>query len=202
MAIYFKDGFFNDDFGGFVPEGAIEITEENYVELLEGQAQGKQIVSDKQGKPILIEPQPSPAHELKEGEWIISSEKQTALLNEQRALMWEKIKQKRYDNLRAGVYVKSADKWFHSNDESRQQYTFMRTLPQLPSDMMWKTMDNTFVPFTKAILDELSLQLIDDEQADFANAERHKQLMEQAENPLDYDFSDGWTDTFSEVINE
>ncbi|MCQ9124374.1 DUF4376 domain-containing protein [Rodentibacter caecimuris] len=150
------------------------------------------------GKFRLVEKCPSEDHEWNGKSWVISKEKQTALLNEQRALMWEKIKQKRYDNLRAGVYVKSADKWFHSNDESRQQYTFMRTLPQLPSDMMWKTMDNTFVPFTKAILDELSLQLIDDEQADFANAERHKQLMEQAENPLDYDFSDGWTPIFTE----
>ncbi|MCQ9121255.1 DUF4376 domain-containing protein [Rodentibacter pneumotropicus] len=126
----------------------------------------------------------------------------TALLREQRALMWEKIKQKRHDNLRGGVYVKSIGKWFHSNDESRQQYTFLRTLDALPPNLMWKTMDNSFVQVTKAILDELSLQLVLDEQADFTNAERHKALMEQAENPLDYDFSDGWTETFAEVTNE
>ncbi|MCQ9121189.1 hypothetical protein BKG95_10130 [Rodentibacter pneumotropicus] len=126
----------------------------------------------------------------------------TALLREQRALMWEKIKQKRHDNLRGGVYVKSIGKWFHSNDESRQQYTFLRTLDALPPNLMWKTMDNSFVQVTKAILDELSLQLVLDEQADFTNAERHKALMEQAESPLDYDFSDGWTETFAEVTDE
>lgn len=122
-----------------------------------------------------------------------------AQLLKQRSEVWEKIKQKRHNNLRGGVYVKSVDKWFHSNDESRQQYTFLRTLDKLPDGMVWKTMENVFVPFTKAILDELSLQLILDEQADFKNAERHKTLMEQAENPLDYDFSGGWTPIFTEV---
>lgn len=202
MAIYYKDGFFNDDFGGFVPEDAVEISEEKYVELLDGQAEGKQIIADSTGNPILVEPQPSSAHDLKDGEWIISPEKMTALLSEQRATVWEKIKQKRHDNLRGGVYVKSIGKWFHSNDESRQQYTFLRTLDALPPNLMWKTMDNSFVQVTKAILDELSLQLVLDEQADFTNAERHKALMEQADNPLDYDFSDGWTDTFEGVSNE
>ncbi|OOF40930.1 phage tail protein [Rodentibacter mrazii] len=94
MAIYFKDGFFNDDFGGFVPEGAIEINEEKYVELLEGQAQGKQIVSDKQGTPVLLEPQPSPAHELKDGEWIISKTKITALITQRKTTLLQRIADK------------------------------------------------------------------------------------------------------------
>ncbi|WP_431026178.1 hypothetical protein [Halomonas sp. H5] len=36
-----------------VPSDAIEVTEEKYKQLLEGQAQGKFIISDKQGSPIL-----------------------------------------------------------------------------------------------------------------------------------------------------
>ena len=131
-------------------------------------------------------------------EWVRDEVKIAEIKSQQQAEMWEHIKQKRHDNLRGGVFVRSIGKWFHSNDESRQQYTFMRMLAQLPNGMTWKTMDNTFVPFTKAILDELSLQLIQDEQADFTNAERHKHLMEQGENPLNYDFSDGWTTTFTE----
>lgn len=131
-------------------------------------------------------------------EWVRDEVKIAEIKSQQQAEMWEHIKQKRHDNLRGGVFVRSIGKWFHSNDESRQQYTFMRTLEQLPPNMQWKTMENVFVPFNKAILDELSLQLIADEQADFANAERHKHLMEQAENPLNYDFSDGWTTTFTE----
>ena len=82
MAIYYKDGFFNDDLGGFVPESAVEISQDKYLELLNGQAQGKQIIADKTGKPVLIDPQPSAAHVLNLDTltWEISSEKQTALL--------------------------------------------------------------------------------------------------------------------------
>lgn len=82
MTIYYKDGFFDDTDGGFIPESAVEISQDKYLELLNGQAQGKQIISNKQGEPVLIELQPSPAHELNLDtlKWEISAEKQTALL--------------------------------------------------------------------------------------------------------------------------
>ncbi|WP_250591336.1 hypothetical protein [Neisseria subflava] len=51
---------------------------------------------------------------------------------------------------------------------------------------------------TKALLGELMEQMLIDEQADFANAERHKAAMEKAEHPLEYDYSDGWTANFDE----
>lgn len=67
-----------------IPEGAINITDEYYQQLLSGQSQGKQIIADKTGNPILIDPQPSAAHELNLDTltWEISAEKQTALLAE------------------------------------------------------------------------------------------------------------------------
>ncbi|OEY74848.1 hypothetical protein BFQ29_10665, partial [Haemophilus quentini] len=68
----------------FVPEGAVEISRDKYIELLNGQSQGKQIIADKTGNPVLIDPQPSAAHELNLDTltWEISAEKQTALLAE------------------------------------------------------------------------------------------------------------------------
>ena len=65
-----------------IPEGAINITDEYYQQLLSGQSQGKQIIADKTGYPVLIDPQPSAAHELNHDtlQWEISDEKQTALL--------------------------------------------------------------------------------------------------------------------------
>lgn len=84
MTIYYKDGFFDDTDGGFVPDGAKEITEKTHRTLLEGQSAGKQIVSNKKGEPVLVEPQPSSVHVLNLDTliWEISSEKQTALLAE------------------------------------------------------------------------------------------------------------------------
>ena len=82
MTMYFKDGFFDDTDDGFVPEGAVEISQDKYIELINGQSQGKQIIADKTGNPVLIDPQPSAAHVLNLDtlEWEISAEKQTALL--------------------------------------------------------------------------------------------------------------------------
>ena len=84
MTMYFKDGFFDDSYGGFVPESAVKISQDKYIELLNGQSQGKQIIADKTGNPVLIDPQPSAAHELNHDtlQWEISAEKQTALLAE------------------------------------------------------------------------------------------------------------------------
>ena len=82
MTMYYKNGFFDDS--GFVPESAVEISQDKYIELLNGQAQGKQIIADKTGYPVLIDPQPSAAHVLNPNrlQWEISPEKQTALLAE------------------------------------------------------------------------------------------------------------------------
>ena len=91
MAIYYKDGFFNDDLGGFVPDGAINISNELYLNLLDGQTKGKEIIADKNGNPILIEPQPSPDHEWDGKAWVIPPEKQTALLAEKRNNLIEQI---------------------------------------------------------------------------------------------------------------
>ena len=84
MTMYFKDGFFDDSYGGFVPEGAVEISQDKYIELINGQSQGKQIIADKTGNPVLIDPQPRAAHELNFDTltWEISAEKQASLLAE------------------------------------------------------------------------------------------------------------------------
>ena len=84
MTMYFKDGFFDDSYGGFVPEGAVEISQDKYIELLKGQPAGQQMMTDDRSQRGLIVPQPSAAHELNHDtlQWEISAEKQTTLLAE------------------------------------------------------------------------------------------------------------------------
>lgn len=96
MTMYFKDGFFDDSYGGFVPESAVEISQDKYIELLNGQAQGKQIIADKTGNPVLIDPQPSAAHVLNLDTltWEISPEKQTALFAQQKEGLLNKLADK------------------------------------------------------------------------------------------------------------
>lgn len=117
--------------------------------------------------------------------------------------IWEQIKQKRHTITRGGVYVKSVKKWFHTDDSSRTQYLALQILPELPSELMWKTMDNSFVKLTKPLITELAMTILQAEQADFANAERHRAAMLQADNPLKYDYSKGWTAIYEQgVTNE
>ena len=75
--------FLSDDIHN-IPAHAVQITNDLYSTLLNGQTQGKQIIADKSGNPVLIDPQPSSAHELNLDtlEWELSPEKQTALLAE------------------------------------------------------------------------------------------------------------------------
>nr|DAS99856.1 MAG TPA: hypothetical protein [Caudoviricetes sp.] len=96
MTIYYKNGFFDDAEGGFVPESAVKISQDKYIELLNGQAQGKQIIADKTGNPVLIDPQPSAAHELNLDmlTWEISAEKQTALFAQQKESLLNKLADK------------------------------------------------------------------------------------------------------------
>lgn len=48
-----KNGFFIEGVSSVIPEDSLELTEQNYHELLEGQAEGKQIVVNEQGYPDL-----------------------------------------------------------------------------------------------------------------------------------------------------
>lgn len=116
MTMYFKDGFFDDSYGGFVPEGAVEISQDKYIELLNGQAQGKQIIADKTGNPVLIDPQPSAAHVLNLDTltWEVSPEKQTALLAEAQTRLIANI-----DEHAAKIY----STWTRFESEYRERQT-------------------------------------------------------------------------------
>jgi hypothetical protein len=64
MTIYFysasADGFYASDINPVMPTDVVEITEEYYQSLLQGQSEGLQIVADARGYPILITPAPVP----------------------------------------------------------------------------------------------------------------------------------------------
>lgn len=205
MTIYYSktnQAFYDSAIHSRLPEDAVEISHEQHTALLAGQSQGQVIMPGKNGKPVLAPLAPCPSSTWDGEQWHIDPECAARLKAEQQDEMWERIKDKRADNLRHGVYVKSAGKWFHTDDNSRTQYIALAVMPRLPEKLPWKTMDNSFVNMTKALLGELMEQMLVDEQADFANAERHKAAMEKAENPLKYDYSDGWTANYEQPAAE
>lgn len=93
MAIFYKDGgFYQDDFGGFVPEGAAEISEAEHLALLEGQANGKQII-EQNGKPVLIDPAPSPYHTWNGKKWVLPKAQQQAVITAEKSAKLREINQ-------------------------------------------------------------------------------------------------------------
>lgn len=49
------NGFYDSEINSTFPQDAIEITDQQWEDLLDGQSKGKVISSDEQGNPILIE---------------------------------------------------------------------------------------------------------------------------------------------------
>lgn len=193
---YYQNGFLHTD--GTPPEGAVALTAAEHETLVVGQCTGQIVMPGKDGKPVLADPAPCPSSTWDGEQWHLDPECAARLKAEQQDEMWERIKAKRYDNLRHGVYIKSVGKWFQTDDATRLQYLTLRTLPDeaFPLKEPWKTMDNTFLPkekCTKALFDEIVMQMVNDETADFHNAERHRLTMLKADKPLEYDYSKGWT---------
>ena len=190
------------------PEKAAEPLQHGLIKLSE--ALHRQLINHQDDHPyiergeVVFNPRPSTAHEWDEAnrQWRLDAARAARLNAEQQAEVWERIKAKRYDNLRHGVFVKSVGKWFQTDDASRTQYLALAVMPRLPEKLPWKTMDNSFVNMTKALLGDLMEQMLVDEQADFANAERHKAAMEKVEHPLEYDYSDGWTANYEQPAAE
>ena len=204
MTIYYSkanQAFYDNQIHNVLPEDAVEITAEYHATLLAGQAQGKTIMPGKDGKPVLAPLAPCPSSTWDGEQWHLDPECAAKLKAEQQKEVWERIKDKRYDNLRHGVYAKSVGKWFQTDDATRLQYLALAlesVTGGFKKPINWKTMDNSFLMLTPELLREIMQTMHEDEQADFANAEKHKAAMLQAENPMEYDYSGGWTANFDE----
>lgn len=205
MTIYYKDGFFDDTDGGFVPQGAKEITEKTHRTLLEGQSAGKQIISNKQGEPVLIESQPSSVHVLNLDtlQWEISPEKQTALLQDQRETIRAKINQLRDEKTAGGVYVASIGKWFDSDDKARANVIELKAAFDVLGDEVvpWTTYENDVVMMDHEKMKALFKELKDSKLHNHQTATQHKLAPEQSTDPLNYDYSTGWSKTYADQEN-
>lgn len=135
--------------------------------------------------------------------WVISPQKQTALLAAQRAEVRAKINAKRDECVNGGVYVSAIDKWIDSDDQGRS------TLVEIKADFDLNGKDNTY---TLICADNTAKTINFNEfkaawdaaknlkEKMFENAYMHKVLLEQSADPLNYDWSIGWATTYAESI--
>lgn len=181
-------GFYASEIhGDNIPIDAVEITAERHAALIEGQSQGKRIVADASGFPVLQDPPPPTAIE-----------------------MWERIKAKRDAIKSGGIMVGS--KWYHTDADSRIQHLGLlekaraaraaggvdaTRLQALGNDIQWKTMDGSFIYLTVKHVEDIFAAVTDLDAAAFAAAETHRVAMEASADPAAYDFSVGWPATFA-----
>ncbi|HGO6308268.1 TPA: DUF4376 domain-containing protein, partial [Neisseria gonorrhoeae] len=149
---------------------------------------------------LTIEPPPSSLHTWDGKAWVLDAETAAALKQAQQEEMWTRIKAKREEQRYGGAYIPALKKWLQSDEPSRTQYLQLQLLEAkglFKQPVRWKTMDNSFIGLDAAAVTAIALQIMDNEQADFANAERHRAAMLKADNPLDYDYSGGWTANYA-----
>lgn len=109
------------------------------------------------------------------------------------AQMWERIKQKRYENSLGGVYIERVGKWFQTGKEEKTKYLGLDKVIDKVGEIDWKCADNSFIKLDRTLLDDIFMQMVVTEKADHLNAEKHRLAMLEADNPLEYDFSTGWS---------
>ena len=163
MTMYYKNGFFDDTDGGFVPESAVEISQDKYIELLNGQSQGKQIIADKIGYPVLIDPQPSAAHELNHDtlQWEISAEKQTALFAQQKEVLLNKLADKA-DQLKNGLLAGYPQTEIESFYRQEKEALAWQADHNIATPMLTQIAQNRGVPF------EILVEKVIEKSAQFA----------------------------------
>lgn len=109
MTTYFNPddmAFYSDELYSNIPSQAVPLSDEQYIALLNGQSQGKQIIADKTGYPVLIDPQPSAAHVLNLDTltWEISAEKQVELFIDKKNRLLATLANKA-DALKSGLLI-------------------------------------------------------------------------------------------------
>ncbi|WP_273393530.1 DUF4376 domain-containing protein [Actinobacillus porcinus] len=197
--MYYKNGFFLEP-----QENSVELTDKQYEALIIGQSQGKQIMTGNDGFPILVEPQPSPWHNWENGEWVINPEKQAALKAQQQEQVRQAINTKRDQTDAGGVFVEALGKWVDSDEKAYQNILGVKASLDLLGDMdiPWTWADNSSSIINRTMLAAIVGSLLQTKQQNHANALKHKEAMMAVDNPLDYDYSQGWSKTYADYLAE
>lgn len=127
-------------------------------------------------------------------EWVMSDKNIAKKKIADQKTIWQNIKSMRYQIITSGVYVPSINKVLHTDEVTATQYSQISSSILLGTfkPLMWKAMDGTFFEMNEAVFKELQSEMIAHTQANYAKAEFHKAVMQMMDDPLDYDYSDGW----------
>lgn len=118
---------------------------------------------------------------------------------------WLQIKAERDKRKVSGVRIPittdtgTVYKWFHSDDTSRiQQIGLLMMGQNLPANLQWKTMDNSYVTMTPALAVQIFQAVSYYDITNFGVAEQHRLAMLSSNDPANYDYSSGWLPMYGE----
>lgn len=102
-------------------------------------------------------------------------------------------------DIRKSGGVKVGTDWFHSDDPSRVQHLGLLQLgDNIPADLMWKTMQGTFVIMTKALVTNIFNAMLAHDMNTFAMAELHIACMTEHYDPYVYNYKSRWPSIYGE----
>lgn len=204
--------FYNPATNGFLVEGihtipatAMPVSEQEFRLLVDGRAKGKEIVL--MGNTLtLTSPKPSAYHHWNGTEWTISPEQQAVKKAEEIAKVRAEINALRDRKTNGGVYVEAVGKWIDSDATAERNILSVKgsfdLFGKAVGEIAWSCADNSILMIDKEKLTAIWQALMTTKTANHANALKHKAAVEQAENPLEYDYSGGWSKTYEDYIKE
>ncbi|MCI7354468.1 MAG: DUF4376 domain-containing protein [[Actinobacillus] rossii] len=171
--------------------------------MVNGRGAGREIVV-MNGSLTLTSMPPSEYHEWDGLKWVINPEKQAALKTQQQEQMRLAINTKRDQTDAGGVFVEALGKWVDSDEKAYQNILGVKASLDLLGDMdiPWTWADNTTSIINRTMLTAIVGALLQAKQQNHANALKHKEAMIGVDNPLDYDYSKGWSKTYAEHLAE
>lgn len=187
-----------------IPDAAIAVSDEEYQTIIDGRANGCEIVISKDNKLSLTPPRPSSVHKWNGKAWVLDKAKQAELLTQQREQIRQAINAKRDQIDASGVFVAQIGKWVDSDDKAYQNILGVKASLDLLGDMEieWTWADNTSSTINRQTLAVIVGALLQAKQANHANAIKHKEAVMLVDNPLEYDYTAGWTKTYADYVAE
>lgn len=123
----------------------------------------------------------------------------TWILANTKTAMWKLIQVERDRRKAGGVLVSAINKWFHSDDGSRiQQLGLVMMGAGLPTGIMWKCMDGSFIEMSPTIAGAIFQSTAAKDTAIFTAAEQHRAYMNASSTPETYSYLTGWPAIFGE----
>ncbi len=120
-------------------------------------------------------------------------------LQRTKLLIKQRIKELRDHKTQNGGYQVNG-KWYHSDVFSRSQHIGLVIMgANMPNNLLWKTMDGTFVTMTPQLAQQIFAAAAASAAALFARAEQLIAAVEQSSDPFLIDITNSWPPTFGGV---